>query len=182
MRRPAWVLRRLIFTSAGLLVTQSDGRGEQAPRSLSAADQTSLERVVAEVRQAILSEDVDALLGHVSQREPLVCTDTAFSYKDVQRFLRDKDSTLYMSLFDSARFVASCGKEYSADSLLVCDRDFLATANPGLTISALGKGWATVAITSPKHDRFPFQWDFHKEHGRWKLAGRSFIIGRCSCG
>jgi len=87
-----------------------------------------------------------------------------------------------MSLFDSARFAASCGKKYPPAYPAISDREFLATANPGAAITSLGDGWEKVTLTSAVKGHYAREWYFHKEGRTWKLAGASLILGRCSCG
>jgi len=172
----------LFFAPSRGTLAASDSPGSKPAVKLSATDRQNLAKIVAEVREAILTVDVKALLRHISQFEPLVCTDTAYSYREVERFLQRRDSHLYMSLFDSARFAASCRAEYSADDPAISDKEFLATASPGVELVALDARWAGATITSAVKGRAAMQWFFHKESGGWKLAGGSFVLGRCSCG
>jgi hypothetical protein len=182
--RLGWLLVLPLLASASLLggLIQPEAPGSQTAKSLSAADQRKLERVVTEIREAILNSNVKALLRHFSRTEPLVCTDTGYSYNDVQRFLEQKDSHLYMSLFNSARFAPSCGQDYPSEYPAISDKDFLASASPEATVISLGTGWAKVSLTSAVKGHFAREWYFHREAGTWKLAGGSFILGRCSCG
>ncbi len=157
---------------------------KQVPRKdvLSAADRRALETVVSEVRQAILDENVKALLGHISRVESLVCTDTPFSYAEVRAFLENRDSHLFMSLFDSRRFAMVCGHDYPREAPPMSDKEFLEHAETAVSIKSWGRAWATVTVMSADERQYSFEWSFHREGGTWKLAGRNFIIGSCSCG
>jgi hypothetical protein len=154
---------------------------DAAPRSQTSSDEAEISAAVARVRKAILETDVPELLGNLS-RTGLTCTDTKYSYNEVKRFLKDTKSHLYIGLFDATAFSARCGDEYPADYPAISDREFLRTANPGFEITAMGPGWVSIRITSPLRSHYQREWSFHREAGRWKVAGGSFIIGNCSCG
>jgi hypothetical protein len=179
-RRLAELLVPALLAFSGLLgaVTQSDREASQA--SPSAADQRNLQKVAAEVREAILSEDVNALLRHISRTESLVCTDTGYSYKEVKAFLHDKKSHLYMSLFDSAGFTRLCGAGYQ-QVYLASDRELLRGTGQAISIVGISDLWARVTLTSAG-SKIPIEWYFHREGRAWKLAGGSLSLGSCQCG
>jgi hypothetical protein len=87
-----------------------------------------------------------------------------------------------MSLFDSARFSQQCGNGYPVKYPAISEQEFLRTANDSMRIVRIEKNWASVTLTSPNPRHCPREWSFHREGGRWKIAGGSWIVGRCACG
>ena len=149
---------------------------------LSAHDREDILKTVSAITAAILSENVDELLHHISITQGLRCTDTNYSYKSIQGFLADKRSHLYMALFDSPLFSRECSGQYSLEYPAISDREFLKTADASVTITPDRKDWVEVTIKSPVPSHYPRQWYLHREGHTWKLAGDSLIIGNCSCG
>jgi hypothetical protein len=149
---------------------------------LSAHDREDILKTVSAIRAAILSENVDELLRHVSTTQGLSCTDTTYSHKSIKRFLADRGSQLYMALFDSPSFSRECSREYPPEYPAISDRDFLKTASTSVTVVTVRKDWVEVTIKSPMPSHYPRQWYLHREGDAWKLAGSSLIIGNCSCG
>jgi hypothetical protein len=163
-----------------------DGRVERASflaelNDVSSDDERQLRKAVLDVKEAILKGDTKGLLRQVCS-EGLTCTDTNYSYGRIRTFLDDKKSHLFLGLFDSAGFSQQCGGGYPSEYPAISEQDFLRTANDSVSIVRLETDWAQVTLTSPNIRHYPREWYFHKESGRWKLAGDSWIVGRCSCG
>jgi len=153
----------------------------QDTRMFSIADERQIRRAVVALREAILKKDLKDLLRQISGAG-LTCTDTDYSYKMIRAFLDDKKSHLYMSLFDSARFSQQCGNEYPVEYPAISEQEFLRTANDSMLIVRTDSNWARVTLTSPNPRHYPREWSFHREGGTWKVAGGSWVVGRCGCG
>jgi hypothetical protein len=150
--------------------------------SLSQADREKLRKVAEQLKEAILHEDVDGILRHVSKTNGLTCTDTKIPYQQVRKDLRNKNSHLYMSLFDSVRFSKQCGHEYPAEYPAISDKEFFTkAANESIEIVSIADGWAQVTYKSQTEGLYPREYSFHKEGQDWKLI-EGFIVGSCSCG
>lgn len=180
------LVRLLSIVSALFLLlwvdqSTADTLNREADKTFSISDEKAIRLAVARVRKAILDGNADELLQNISLTEGLVCTDTLYSYNDTKTFLHNKQSHLYLSVFDSAGFSLLCGKEYSLKHL-ASDKEFLSAANQSITISRVEDDWAEVTITSSVPDSYPLEWSLHRESGTWRLAGRTFIIGTCQCG
>jgi hypothetical protein len=176
-------LRGLV--GAGILcsgVALGNAPGTPATDLLTFADQQELRSVSKSVVEAILGENVQALLRHVSQTKGLTCTDTEYSYRSVEAFLRDKKSHLYISLFDTGSFSRRCGDDYPVQYPAISEREFLRSAEQQFSVTADDVDWAHVTISSPVKGHYTRAWYLHREGGTWKLTGGSFVIGRCSCG
>ncbi|HOW52288.1 MAG TPA: hypothetical protein PLV42_09635 [bacterium] len=153
--------------------------------TLSSADTQKINEVVKEARKAILNKDTEALLKNISATKGLTCTDTLYTYKEIKKFLRDKNSHLYISLFDTVRYSKRFSKEcrgFSSEYAIIADIDFLQSANESIKITPFGNDWVEVIIESPIKTHWPLSWALHREGPTWKIAGSSFIIGSCSCG
>ena len=149
--------------------------------ALSKADDDMLRRTAEDLRAAILREDAESVLRFVSSAG-LGCTDTQVPYSRVKRDLHDKNSHLYLSLFDSSRFSKRCGTQYPPDFPAISDRDFfLSTRDGPVEIHPLGDGMAQVVFRSDRKDLYQREYDFRKEAGVWKLV-YGLIVGSCSCG
>ena len=153
----------------------------QNTRTFSIADERQIRRAVVALREAILKEDLKQLLRQISGAG-LTCTDTDYSYKMIREFLMNKRSHLYMSLFGSARFSQQCGSGYPVKYPAISEQEFLRTANDSMLIVRIETNWASVTLTSPNPRHYPREWSFHREGGTWKVAGGSWIVGRCACG
>jgi len=153
----------------------------QNTRTFSIADERQIRRAVVALREAILKEDLKQLLRQISGAG-LTCTDTDYSYKMIKAFLTNKRSHLYMSLFDSARFSQQCGSGYPVKYPAISEQEFPQTANDSVRIVRIDSNWARVTLTSPNPRHYPREWSFHREGGTWKVAGGSWIVGRCACG
>lgn len=169
-----------LFLFSGLAL--ADGPPPNTAEVLSEANQKEIRAVALKVKEAILDENVDEFLRHVSPSEGLTCTDSNYSYKSIERFLRDKNSHLYISLFDSVRFSRQCGNEYPPEYPAISEKEFFRAANDSVQITKLDNDWAKVTFTSSVKSHYPREWYFHREGGTWKLAGGSVVIGSCSCG
>jgi hypothetical protein len=145
-------------------------------------DESRLRAAIASVRTAILAEDARTLLQNISKVASLTCTDTRYTHEEVGAFLRDRASHLYISLFDTSTFSKQCGGQYPAEYPAISEKEFLRSANESVRIVRLDAQWAEVTLTSPVPTHYPREWYFHWESGAWKLAGRSLIVGNCSCG
>jgi len=149
---------------------------------LTPSDEGSLRKVAVELKQAIAQEDVQTFLRHVSKSEGLSCTDRRVSYQQVQKDLQNKNSHLYMSLFDSRQFANRCDKEYPREYPAISDKEFFdKSLNEVIEISPVGKGLAQVVFKSNTKGHYPREWVFQKERGEWRLI-EGFIVSRCSCG
>jgi hypothetical protein len=149
--------------------------------SLTAADEKELQSVALALKKAIVLEDIDGIINHLS-KAGLTCTDTHISYQRVVRDLRNRNSHLYLSLFDSGRFSKQCGKEYPSDYPAISDKEFFTSArDQRMEIKPLDSGWAQVIFTSDTKNQYPREWTFHKQGGQWRFAD-GFVVSRCSCG
>jgi hypothetical protein len=178
-----WMLRAVVVPlplCAGLAL--GDTPHSQTITTFSLADQKVLRMVALKVKEAVLNEDIEGVLAHVSKTKGLTCTDTIYSYEEVRAFLHNKQSHLYMSLFDSVQFSRQCGGDYPSEYPAIADQEFLRTANESVTVTRLDNDWARISLTSPIGSHYPREWYFHREAGTWKLAGGSLVLGRCSCG
>jgi hypothetical protein len=153
----------------------------QNTATFSTADELHIRQAVRVVKEAILKEDVGVLLRQISD-QGLVCTDTNYSSTRIRAFLENKKSHLYMSLFDSKRFSAECGSGYPSQYPAISEQEFLRTADDSMVIVRLDPDWAQVTLTSRNVRHYPREWSLHRDNGKWKLAGNSWIIGRCACG
>src|SRR5712691_2881524 len=106
---------------------------------LAPSDEEGPRKAAMELKQAIVQEDVQGILRRVSRSEGLTCTDSRISYRQVKKDLHNKNSHLYMSLFDSASFAKRCGKEYPPDYPAISDKEFFTAArNEVIEISPTG--------------------------------------------
>jgi hypothetical protein len=150
--------------------------------SLSLIDQQDLRRVALELRGAILHEDIARILRHVSRSNGLGCTDTEIPYKQVEKYLHEKKSHLYMSLFDSSRFSTQCGNDYSPEFPAISAKEFFgAESDQTLEIVPHTRNQAQVIFKSRIKGHYQREWEFKKEGKEWKLV-YGFIVGNCSCG
>ena len=149
---------------------------------LSPQDQEAVLRAASAVRDAILHEDSVAILALVSHAHGLYCTDDIYKFADVARFMRDRRSHLYMSLFDTAGFQRACGNRYPAASQPISDRQFFASAPKiFMKVATFGKDTAEVTYSTSELGLDHVEYLFHREGQAWRLTG-GFIIGDCTCG
>src|SRR5438067_1194276 len=135
---------------AGLL------HAEAVVAPLTPSDEGQLRKAAVALRQAIMQEDVPNFLRHVSKSEGLSCTDRRVSYQRVQKDLQNKNSHLYMSLFDSRRFATRCGKEYPTEYPAISDKEFFtASLNEAIGVSPVGNGLAQVIFKSKTKGHYP---------------------------
>jgi len=166
----------LIFPLVGLVAPS------QTSSKLSKIDQESLQMTVTQLKDAILHDDIQKVLTFISKTNGLTCTDTKYSYDRISNFLKDKNSHLYLSLFDSSRFSKLCGSNYSPEYPAISEKEFFTRAtNTSIDITSPKNGWAFVVYKSQTKGHYQREWTFHKENGQWKIA-EGFIIGNCSCG
>src|SRR6266480_7408618 len=116
-------MNRFLAAAALVVVYVCPAMSADAQINLSVADQQSLRKVAEDLRAAILRQDPDAVLRHVS-RSGLGCTDSQVSRSLVKKYLNDKSSYLYMSLFDSAKYSKSCGNHYPPEFPAISDQEF----------------------------------------------------------
>ncbi len=173
---------KIVVAIAVTLILGSRATAYEGTQDTRVVDEQRLPAAVAAVRRAILSEDVRAPLQNISQVEPLGCTDSAYSLEKVKAFLRDKNSHLYTSLFDSLAFAKRCGREYPPEYPAISEKEFLRSARDAVQVTRLDRAWVEVTLTSPVPTHYAREWFFHWESGEWKLAGGSLVIGNCSCG
>jgi len=150
--------------------------------TFSQADEKAIVGAALEVKKAILTENVEGFLRLVSHTEGLTCTDTWYSSGQIEDFLANKRSDLYLSLFRTKDFTKKCNKEYPTEYPALSDKDFLQTSNESFSVTWLEANWAQVTITSPIKTHYPREWYFHREGSIWRLGGDGFIIGDCTCG
>jgi hypothetical protein len=153
------------------------------PASRAQAPLEDLRGVVMQLRRAILDADTAAVLRHVSRQHGLTCTDTQTPYPQIQRDLADKQSHLYIGLFDSAAFARRCGAEgYQAAYPAISEKEFFAAApDAPFEMRQVKPDWATVIFRSPVKTHWPREYVFHRERGQWRLTD-GLIVSRCTCG
>ena len=95
---------------------------------LSRAERRDLHSVALDLRDVVVKQDVERILGHVDSRTGLWCTDSEILYPDIRRDLRDPQSHLFQSLFDTARWSHRCGHEYSSEYPAVSDAELFRDA------------------------------------------------------
>lgn len=145
-------------------------------------DEQNLRRIALELRDAILREDTNGILGHISRQSGLGCTDANIPFRSVKKYLHNKASHLYMSLFDSSRFAKQCGNSYPAEFPAIADREFfMADKDPTIEIVPLGENQARVIFRSRIKGHHQREWDFRREGKSWKLI-YGLIVGSCGCG
>ena len=174
-------LVRATVTAAALFAVCASAE-TSSTKPLTQAERRAVEAAVEAVRTAILAGDTAALLRMIDTKEPLVCTDTPYARDEVREFLADKRSHLYLSLFDTTAYAKQCGAGYPASYPALSEREFLRSANKTASIERLDVNWVRVTISSPIKTHYPREWHFHRDGKRWRLAGPSLIIGRCTCG
>lgn len=149
---------------------------------LSVHDKSSVQRVVTQIKDAILQEDIPKLLSLISNQFGLTCTDSKYSHKQISSFLKDKTSYLYLSLFDSKGYSQRCGGNYPPEFPAISEKEFLSKAsNPTIEITPIEAGWVKVVYKSNMKGHYQREWILHKEFGSWKMT-EGFIVGSCSCG
>jgi len=118
----------------------------------------------------------------ISHSEGLSCTDTRYKKAQVLRYLSNRNSILYQSLFDAARFSRRCSAGYPREYPATSEKAFFETAPGGsFEIEFVKGGYATIKFISPKAGYYPREFTFKKEGADWMLSD-GFIIGNCGCG
>lgn len=149
--------------------------------TLSVAEQQMLKDAALDLRDAIVSGNVDKILGHVS-RSGLACTDTRYSLKEVSKDLRNHKSYLFLSLFNTTTFSKRCGSGYPPEFPAISEKDFfIADKNSTLEIVPYSQEQAQVIFKSHIEGHYQREWWFKKEGNAWKLA-EGFVVGDCTCG
>jgi hypothetical protein len=170
-----------LFVIAAFLATALAAASPDAVQ-MSSRDRADLLRVAAAVRAAILKSDTTAFLQFVSPSHGLVCTDSNYQIAEVEKYLRDKRSYLYLSLFNSKQFATRCGKGFPSAYPAVSDKTFFERSRQsGMDITFAAKGYAEVTFQAGGADLYPRRFEFHKDAKGWKLVG-GITIGVCECG
>jgi len=167
---------------SSFLCTLATAGGVQARPGLTPKDENAIRKTVEEIRSAIATRNIDALLQHISPTEGLSCTDTNYTHLEAKKFLQDRSSVFYTSLFDTAKFRKDCGAGYPPEYPAISDQEFYAKATHEIVIEAADKNWGKVTIQSPIKSHYERWMYLHREHNSWKAAGGSFVIGNCTCG
>lgn len=174
--------RGLCFFAAIVFACAMFGPSAHAQQLLPPTDQEELRKVAMELREAILNEDIEGILRHLRRGHGLTCTDTTIPYKQIKSDLYNKNSHLYMSLFDSTRWHNQCGDHYPIEYPAISEKEFLSkTIDEPIEISSTQDGWAKIIFRSRDKHLYPREWYFHKDGKVWKFAD-GFILSRCSCG
>ncbi|HMS85370.1 MAG TPA: hypothetical protein PKD12_17145 [Nitrospira sp.] len=142
----------------------------QTGQMLTPTEAQDIRQFVLILKDAILRQGLRHVLQLVS-KDGLICTDTLYPHKEVKAFLEDKKSHLYMSLFDTTRLSQKCGHEYAAEYPAISEKDFLQSVDESFVIKRIEVDWAAVTLTSPNPRHYPRRWSFHRENGKWKVAG-----------
>jgi len=155
---------------------------------LSRAERRDLQTVALDLKDAIVKHDVERILRHVDNRTGLSCTDTEIPYTEIRRDLRDPESHLFQSLFETTRRLRRCGHEYRSEYPAISDAEFFRNATNAHVEIALvdvlpesGELWATATFHSSHMRHAAREWSFSRVGDRW-LLGRGLIVSRCSCG
>lgn len=173
-------MKHMVVTAV-IVVFSALSLASEPPETLSQTDQQSLRKVAQELREAILHQDLEGVLRHVS-KNGLGCTDSQIPRSMVKKHLYDKNSHFYMSLFDSAKFSKRCGSHYPPEFPAISDKEFFLGAREGIIeIVQLRWGLVQVIFKSPIKGHYQREWDFQKEGDEWKLI-YGVIVGNCSCG
>jgi len=174
-------MKRYVIVAALIVACTALSIAAEPQETFSETDQLSLRKVAQELREAILDQDIEKVLRHIS-KNGLGCTDSQIPRSLVKKHLYDKNSHLYMSLFDSAKFSNRCGSHYPPEFPAISDKEFFLGAREGLIeIDQLRWGLAQVIFKSPIKGHYQREWTFQKEGNDWKLV-YGFIVGNCSCG
>jgi hypothetical protein len=140
----------------------------------------NITKVTLELKQAILGSDIIKLLSYID-KEGMRCTDSIIPFDEIERDLKDKNNSLYLSLFDTHQFMEQCNKGGNYPAGTLSDRDFfLKSKKLKITIDLLEPDWATVHIASVDKEYYPREWNFHRVGNDWRLEG-GFIFD-CACG
>ena len=150
---------------------------------LSKSEKQEILNTAKALRNAILNQDVDGVLKHISKKG-LGCTDSQFSHARVKRNLYDKNSYLYMSLFDSRRFSAKCKSWYPPEYPAISEREFFLGDRDGpMEVVPLHfwSGVVRVIFKSRVKGHYQREYDFQKEGNEWKVV-YGLVVGGCGCG
>src|SRR5688572_14147647 len=103
------ILSISIISLAIFLIARS--RPDHSNSTSNKAIEVELTQIVHEMREIILKEKADQLLQYIDP-EGLSCTDTIFPYSEVVKALKNKNSPMYLHLFDSKKVKEKCGHQY----------------------------------------------------------------------
>src|SRR6266513_1522209 len=101
--------------------------GHKIPPQLEESWKREIMTITLELKEAILKRDVQQLLKHID-REGMSCTDERVPYAEIKRDLNGKNSKLYLSLFETERFVKECGNEYDEEYPPISERELFMKA------------------------------------------------------
>ena len=80
--------------------------------------------------------DVERILRHADSETGLSCTDTEIPDTEIRGDLRDPESHLFQSLFETTRRLRRCGHEYRSEYPAISDAEFFRDGtNAGLEIA-----------------------------------------------
>ncbi len=174
--------KRAIFVAACAAITTAVTAAATDADTLSFSDRAKLTSAAVELRKAILRADARGVGRMISPSDGLSCTDTRYKKAQVLRYLSNRSSILYQSVFDAARFSRRCGAGYPHEYPATSEMAFFETAPDGsFEIEFIKDGYATIKFTSPKSGYYPREFTFKKEGAGWTLSD-GFIIGSCGCG
>ena len=149
---------------------------------LTPKDEQAIRKTVENIRSAIVSENIEGLLRNISQSQGLACTDTQYTYSKARKFLQNRSSVFYKSLFDSKNFSKDCGAGYPSEYPAISEKEFYSTASQEISIEVFDRNWVKVTIRSPVKTHYERWMYLHREGDAWRAAGGSFVIGECTCG
>src|SRR6478735_373227 len=133
-------LKFLLMFSVFIAVSAyADKANEVFP--LDPIEQSKIQETVQGIKIAIESENPSELLKYISKSSGLSCTDTDYSYTEVSKFLNNKNSHLYLSLFNEQGFRNMCGSEYPKAYPATSAKEFLRSANMLLMVTKLDEEW-----------------------------------------
>jgi len=177
----AWL--SLFVVAGASLCAMPAAAASQAERPvLSPTERAAIMEAAQQAMKAIRAGDAKGLVPLVSRTQGLLCTDTTYPFSTVKRDLETTKSLLWQSLFDTKAFASRCGSEYPAQYPAISDAEFLKSSGDSIEVALDSPDWAHVTIRSSIRGHAQREWSLHKEAGEWKLAGRGFVIGNCSCG
>lgn len=150
--------------------------------SLPLGVQTKVIAAAEGVRIAIRTGNVRSLIEFMSRKEGLECTDAKVPFRDIRQSLANRQSILYLSLFDSKNLVARCGGAYPADAALTSDREFFENSPTSPILIEWvsdAKDYVTVKYESGAYPSRKYT--FHREPSGWRIVS-GLLAGDCTCG
>jgi len=112
----------------------------------------------------------------------LPCTDTLIPYQEVVAGLHNKESYIYLSLFNTSKWRQRCGEHYPGAYPAISEKEFFQrTPEEKVEFDEIENDWVKVTFRPGDKTIYPRCWIFQKVESAWKLAN-GFIVSRCSCG